>query len=244
MGGFPPPLPAGACRGGDGAGGGQVCKIMTGLVKETAERKRKKPDDDVFDELNTSSLNQYLKSLMPGLTAKVFRTYNASFTLDQELFKLAGHPMEEEHTRTETTQLKFYNDANYQVAILCNHSKTVSKGFDAQMDKIDTKKGEVEAELKEARKQLKGKSGSEKDRLKKKVDGLEARVSKMETEKQIKQKLAGVALGTSKTNYLDPRITVAWCRKFGDFQLSRIFNKSLLTKFKWALDEADEDWRF
>ena len=32
---------------------------------------KKKPDDDVFDKLSTSSLNQYLKELMPGLTAKV-----------------------------------------------------------------------------------------------------------------------------------------------------------------------------
>ena len=31
--------------------------------------------------LNTGTLNAYLDSLMPGLTAKVFRTYNASSTL-------------------------------------------------------------------------------------------------------------------------------------------------------------------
>ena len=231
-------------RSGEESNFQQVCKIMKGLVKEDEAGKRKKPDDDVFDQLNTSSLNQYLKTLMPGLTAKVFRTYNASYTLDQELFKLAESDLRSEYTRTETTQLKFYNDANYQVAILCNHSKTVSKGFDAQMDRIDTKRAEVEEELKETKKELKGKSGADKDRLKKKVEALEAKISKIETEKQIKQKLAGVALGTSKTNYLDPRITVAWCRKFGDFPITKIFNKSLLTKFKWALDEADEDWRF
>ena len=33
----------------------------------------KKPDDDLFDEFNTSFLNQYLQQLMEGLTAKVFR---------------------------------------------------------------------------------------------------------------------------------------------------------------------------
>jgi DNA topoisomerase-1 len=50
-------------------------------------RKGKKPADDLFDRLTTTNLNSYLKSLMPGLTAKVFRTYNASFTLQQELDK-------------------------------------------------------------------------------------------------------------------------------------------------------------
>ena len=38
--------------------------------------------DDLFDKLDTSKLNAHLKGLMPGLTAKVFRTYNASITLD------------------------------------------------------------------------------------------------------------------------------------------------------------------
>ena len=48
----------------------------------------KKPGDDLFDRLNTTILNEYLNTLMPGLTAKVFRTYNASITLQDELEKL------------------------------------------------------------------------------------------------------------------------------------------------------------
>jgi DNA topoisomerase-1 len=42
----------------------------------------KSKTDDLFDELDTSKLNTHLKELMAGLTAKVFRTYNASITLD------------------------------------------------------------------------------------------------------------------------------------------------------------------
>ncbi len=99
------------------------------------------------------------------------------------------------------------------MAILCNHSKSVSKTFDAQMERIDSKKAEVEEEIADARKQLKGLKGSDKEKQSKKVEALVAKVEKLETEKQIKQRLAGVALGTSKTNYLDPRITVAWCRR-------------------------------
>ena len=43
----------------------------------------KKAGDPLFDLLDTSKLNAHLKELMPGLTAKVFRTYNASITLDE-----------------------------------------------------------------------------------------------------------------------------------------------------------------
>ena len=51
----------------------------------------KKEGDDLIDRLNTSILNEYLSSLSPGLTAKVFRTYNASITLQEQL-KLLTDP--------------------------------------------------------------------------------------------------------------------------------------------------------
>ncbi len=55
-------------------------------------RSGKNQEDDLFDKIDAQVLNDYLKSLMDGLTAKVFRTYNASITLQQELkkFDLTG----------------------------------------------------------------------------------------------------------------------------------------------------------
>lgn len=45
--------------------------------------KNKKPADDLFDKIDAQALNDYLGELMEGLTAKVFRTYNASSTLQK-----------------------------------------------------------------------------------------------------------------------------------------------------------------
>lgn len=47
----------------------------------------KNSEDDLFDRIDAQALNDYLKSMMEGLTAKVFRTYNASITLQNELKK-------------------------------------------------------------------------------------------------------------------------------------------------------------
>ena len=47
----------------------------------------KNPDNDLFDLINASRLNDYLKDLMEGLSAKVFRTYNASITLQNQLYE-------------------------------------------------------------------------------------------------------------------------------------------------------------
>ena len=41
----------------------------------------KKPEDDIFDNVNPGKLNDFLKNFMDDLSAKVFRTYNASVTL-------------------------------------------------------------------------------------------------------------------------------------------------------------------
>ena len=51
--------------------------------------ENKNGEDQLFDRLDTSTLNIYLKKLMPGLTAKVFRTFNASTTLEAELQRLS-----------------------------------------------------------------------------------------------------------------------------------------------------------
>lgn len=43
----------------------------------------KEPKDDLFDSINASALNDYLKNHMNDLSAKVFRTFNASKTLQE-----------------------------------------------------------------------------------------------------------------------------------------------------------------
>jgi DNA topoisomerase-1 len=43
----------------------------------------KEPKEELFDLINAGKLNEHLKSHMPDLSAKVFRTYNASITLQK-----------------------------------------------------------------------------------------------------------------------------------------------------------------
>lgn len=93
----------------------------------------KKPKEEIFDGLSTTLLNEHLKSLMPELTAKVFRTYNASVTLEKELYKEGADIDASEHLNTKKN---FYNAANREVAILCNHQRSIPKGFDSAIAKM------------------------------------------------------------------------------------------------------------
>ena len=67
---------------------------------------------------------------MPGLSAKVFRTYNASFTMSELLKGLKNTNLSIQE------KVKLYNDCNRNVAILCNHKRTVGAGHEAQMEKM------------------------------------------------------------------------------------------------------------
>lgn len=70
---------------------------------------------------------------MPGLSAKVFRTYNASYTMSTLLKELKVT------NATIQEKVKLYNDCNRKVAILCNHKRTVGAGHEAQMEKLGDK---------------------------------------------------------------------------------------------------------
>jgi DNA topoisomerase-1 len=73
---------------------------------------------------------------MNGLTAKVFRTYNASFTMSEVLKEMKA-------TGTIPEKIKAYNDANRKVAILCNHKRTVTAGHANQMEKMGERVGSI-----------------------------------------------------------------------------------------------------
>ncbi|CAI9592595.1 unnamed protein product [Staurois parvus] len=193
-------------------------------------------------------LNKHLQSLMEGLTAKVFRTYNASITLQQQLEELTD-PEE-----TVPAKILSYNRANRAVAILCNHQRAPPKTFDQSManlrTKIDARKEQmalVKKELKEAKKQAKEKEDKKLKKLmeskKKALQRTEEQIMKLEVQATDREENKQIALSTSKLNYLDPRITVAWCKKWV-VGLEKIYNKTLRDKFAWAIDMAESDFYF
>ncbi|KAJ4268420.1 DNA topoisomerase 1 [Fusarium torreyae] len=288
--------------------------------------------DDLFDRLTTTQLNKHLTSYMQGLTAKVFRTYNASWTMSELLKELAQDPRSR---GTVAEKVKLYNDCNRKVAILCNHKRTVGAGHEQQMAKItdrikglryqqwrtkkmildidlgykkkkgaawferdedlddewvkehqqflieeqrtkitkkfekdnekrkaDKEKPLPEKELKErlqAVKELEAKFKKENktnkveaegrgvtiDKLLKAVEKFDERIKTLELQAEDRDGNKEVALGTSKINYIDPRLTVVFAKKF-DVPIEKFFSKTLRDKFRWAIKsvEDEDDWTF
>ncbi|KAI1433763.1 eukaryotic DNA topoisomerase I [Xylaria sp. CBS 124048] len=293
------------------------------------KKSPKKDGDDIFDRLTTSQLNKHLSSYMPGLTAKVFRTYNASFTMQRLLNEL------DTKERTVAEKIKVYNDCNREVAILCNHKRTVGASHEAQMEKLNDrikglkyqvwrnkqmmldldsklrkKKGaeffdldpeldeawilahqtflveeqctkiqkkfekdnqkleesgekpmpekELKERLKDAdllAKKFKKENKSKKveaegrgitvEKLDANIQKIEERIRTIELQAADRDGNKEVALGTSKINYIDPRLTVVFANKF-EVPIEKFFSKTLREKFNWAIKSVGEDdsWQF
>lgn len=210
--------------------------------------------DDLFDRVNTSKLNDYLNGIMDGLTAKVFRTYNASITLQRQLKRLAKEGEDDESIAGRVLQ---YNRANRDVAILCNHQRAAPKTFDTQMERMDEKIKAKEDAIKEKKREVKQakaaykSEGGEKakknfEQKKKQLIRLDEQWEKLTLQKIDKDENKTIALGTSKLNYLDPRISVAWCKKH-NVPVEKVYNKTQRDKFQWAIDMVmltDEEFVF
>jgi len=138
-----------------------------------------------------------------------------------------------------------YNRANRAVAILCNHQRAVPKTHEKSMENLVNKINSKKEEIKGVKKELKGMRKGSKDFEKKDAQAkrLKEQLQKLEMNRTDKEEGKEIALGTSKLNYLDPRISVAWCKKY-DVPIEKVYNKTQRDKFRWAIDMATSDYRF
>eukprot|EP01052_Picozoa_sp_SAG31_P025921 SAG31_NODE_2309_length_5961_cov_3.697373_5_plen_130_part_00 len=74
------------------------------------------------------------------------------------------------------------------------------------------------------------------ENIKKLIDSKEKLVSKQDYNLQMKETSSTVSLSTSRVNYMDPRVTVAWCKRNEvPIDNNRLFSKQLCVKFVWAM---------
>jgi len=204
-------------------------KVYDALLHFT---KNKDKNDEIFDLVKPADLNNYIKEFMPELTAKVFRTYNASQLFQDEIDKINKNY--ENYTKADlnTVLLDAYIKASIKVAMLCNHQKKISKSFADQMNKMTDRIKEL-MELK-------------KDSTNpKKIKKLQAKIKTLKAKRELKSEMKNLSITTSQQNYIDPRITFAFMKKHNlKIDDNTDFMKSALKdKFFWAKD-VDKDWIF
>ena len=212
----------------------KVSDMVMRNLEKFMEGKNKK--DQLFDRISSASLNTYLEHFMKGLTAKVWRTYNASYLFQKELDKAKEDTIAKIHESERIHYLiTFFNQANTAVALLCNHQKNVSGDITKQLEIINEK---IKTLRKKKNKYKDASATKYKDMIKK----IDAKINTCKLKKETKDKMKNVSLGTSKNNYIDPRIIFAFIKKF-NIPEEKLFNKALLKRFEWARN-VSKDYRF
>lgn len=107
----------------------------------------KQPHEQIFPEITSAQVNRFLSQAMPGLTAKVFRTYHATTTVRDFLDKQSR----KKNGLTDYEKEYLAKLANLEAAIKCNHKRTVPKTFEeslrkraAALEKLRTQKPNLE----------------------------------------------------------------------------------------------------
>ena len=86
------------------------------------------------------------------------------------------------------------------------------------------------------------KSAVAEDALLSRAEKWDEEITKLERDIRNRDENKEVALGTSKINYMDPRISVAWCKRC-EVPIDKVFAKTLRDKFNWAM-AVSPDWKF
>jgi DNA topoisomerase-1 len=175
--------------------------------------KDKRPGDQVFDGVRSSQVNRFLNKAMPGLTAKVFRTFIASDVVRGYLSRNVKL-----NDGYEATRIYYARLANLLAAITLNHKRTPPSTWEKSMEKKREMLAKAEAQHPKTEKQL--------ERWREKVTKLRLAMKMAEATKEYN-------LNTSLKNYIDPRIFKAWSDHV-QLDWTRIYTKSLLRKFSWV----------
>jgi DNA topoisomerase-1 len=212
--------------------------------------EKKKPKDEIFDDITSRHVNVYYSSIVKGLTAKVFRTYLASAVVKKYL-------VEHDNMKGKTANEKIYHAklANLEAAMMCNHKRTIPKTYEQTLQKKrDTlKKVEKDAVWNKTKETLKkvesteSKTDTQKKSKVKRIKTLNEQIKKQKlkhkerTEKlklqiNLSEKTKDYNLGTSLRNYIDPRIVKAWTDKVGA-EWEKMYTSALQKKFLWVQNE-------
>lgn len=194
----------------------------------------KEMGSQLFDLVTSTDINNYLKSFLSGLSAKVFRTFQASDIFQKELKKISNKLDTYEESDKINLLLDEFNKANSKVALLCNHQRNSTKSNTQITEKINESIKKLKAKIRKAS------TASKKNPAK--ITEMKNKLKKLRAKKEMMIEVKNLALGTSKANYLDPRISISYLRKH-KIPVEKIFSASLIKKFQWAFD-VDENFKF
>jgi len=120
-----------------------------GKVKNAAYSK-----PQLFPDISSRNVNAFLSEVLPGLTAKVFRTHHASAVVRESLAQSGVVAEDPEHLKWEAVV-----NANLEAAILCNHIKKAPANWTQRKENFRQREANLQKELAALREMIKKETG-------------------------------------------------------------------------------------
>ncbi|HXW37445.1 MAG TPA: DNA topoisomerase I, partial [Nitrososphaerales archaeon] len=176
-----------------------------------------KPGQELFHEVTSTMVNEFLSSIVPGVSAKVFRTFHAT---DETRRHLGSADVREGEEQDKIQEAK---EANLAAAIWCNHQRTPPKTWEQSYER-----------KRERLALAKAKPNPQK-------------IRKLEDELDFYKRTKNYNLNTSLKNYIDPRVYKSWgdyvgldWKKVYSKSLQKKFSWVDQSKVRWQPEEAPD----
>lgn len=186
-------------------------------VIENIRRYSNSCKEYLFEGIDSGKVSRFFSEKMEGLTAKVFRTWRCTKTVEESLEKCKAKKEDPEHLKKFCAKM-----ANLDAAKVANHKRKVPANFDERLTEKETKLKKLEAELKAKTEQGK------------KTDALLKRIEKSKLDIKLTRETREYNLGTSLKSYIDPMTYVEWANRL-EFDLEKFYSKTLRNKYTWAI---------
>lgn len=200
--------------------------------------KGKKPDERIFGDINSRKVNEFFQTVMPGLTAKVFRTCIATKVVQEAL---VNPPKRVDRNSTESEKVYVAKAANLKAAIECNHKKGVDPKNPAAR-KAAEKFEQAVANRKQAIEDLEKEVAQRNWKTEAQEKRMKERLEKLKVQLKLQQETRDYNLGTSLRNYIDPRVMKAWFN-YVELDWTKVYTSTLQRKFKWVEAYKDKNYR-
>jgi DNA topoisomerase-1 len=128
----------------------QVCPSDTAGNRGNGGNRGNRDLPQLFPDVNSAHVNGFLSSIMPGLSAKVFRTHHATSAVGESLAASEIKPTDPEYRKWEAA-----SRANLQAAVLCNHTKQWRGDPEAIAQRHQERRAKADERLTRARQQEK-----------------------------------------------------------------------------------------
>lgn len=201
----------------------------------------KERTSQIFEGITSSKVNAFLRSIdsknLPGLTAKVFRTFITTNVVRETLAKPPFNRIDK--MSSEAEKIYAVKIANLNAAITCNHKKGIDPKNPASVKAIQKFNDSV-AKKEETIEKLRSELDSDRSKTESQVKRIKDRLERIELQLKLQKETRDYNLGTSLRNYIDPRVIAAWLL-YVDLDWKKVYTATLQRKFRWVEEYDPEE---